>query len=142
MYEYIQNIPTGLFIVLASLIAALVAVYIHRRNRFIAAANKFRNMILKELEGLFPVNGYWERNEYDRFKNSVPIVKREALEFRTVIPFYQKSEFDKAVIDYCAHSQDMNWRKAAADVFYDKETKITQKEKFANYVRCLLSFTE
>lgn len=142
MLNYLQNIPTGLFIVLGSLVAAFIAVHIQRKNTFNAASIKFKSSILKELEGLVPVNGYWKREEYDRFNKSIPVIKREALEFRSVVPFYSIKGFDKAVTNYCAHSQNMNWHTAAADVLYDKETKVTQKEQFTINVHKLLSYAK
>lgn len=125
-----------------ALIAAWVAIYVNRRTRYTNAADKFRSTMLNELEGLIPINGYWKRDEYIRFNNSIPIIKRAALEFRTAVPFYSKRSFDKAVIEYCNQSQDINWNQAVVDVFYGDETEVTQKEKITKCVYHLLSFTE
>lgn len=143
MLECLKNIPTGLFIFFSSFVAALVTIYIHRKNTFNAAANKFKSNILKELEGLVPTNGYWGKKEYRRFRESIPLIKREALEFRSVIPFYRLKGFDKAVNDYCEFSQNMDWITAAADVFYySEDTEITQKEQYTKNIHILLSYAK
>jgi len=99
-------------------------------KRFHSAADKFKSTVLEQLQGLIPVNGYWSQNEYSRFKGTIPIIKRAALEFRDSIQFPSKRKrFDKAVIEYCKQCEAINWHTALADVIYAEETKETQKEK-------------
>lgn len=125
-----------------AMIPVYFAVYLHNRNRFNAAADKFRGVVLSNLEGIVPVNGFWRQDIYPRINNTVPIIKRAALEFRPAVPFYRKRGFDIAVMEYCNQGENVNWHQAAADAIYGDDTEKTQKEIFSECVFKLLSFTE
>jgi len=125
-----------------ALISAYIAIYIHNRNRFHAASDKFRSIVLVELKGLFPVNGFWKPEVYPKIQGTMPTIKKAALEFRATIPFYRKSRFDKTVIAYCEHCQNIKWDKAVMDAVFSDDIKQTQKEQFVKCVDHLLSFTE
>jgi hypothetical protein len=143
MLEYINNNnPTGLFIILAALCGAFVTIYVRRKNAFTTAADKFRGVVLNELQGLIPINGFWKPDEYIRFSNGVPIIKKAAMEFRPHIPFYSKTGFDKAVLDYCEKAEKANFNTAILDAVEDNSIKITQKEAMSICVHHLLSFAE
>lgn len=129
-------------VVLAALIGALTAIYVQRKNRFTVAADAFRKVILSEMQGIIPVNGFWPKEEYSRIKNSIPIIKRAALEFRPAIPFYRRRHFDEAVMKFCEKAGNANFDTAIADVFYSEEVIVTQKETIVKCVHCILSFTE
>jgi hypothetical protein len=124
------------------LIGAYFAVYVYNRNRFNAASNKFRSIVLAELQGIYPVNGFWMPEEYPRIQKSIPIIKKAALEFRPAIPFYSKRRFNKAVLEYCEQSQNIKWDTAVTDAVLSDTINETQKEKFVYCVSHLLSFTK
>ena len=124
------------------LIGAYFAVHIHNRNRFNIASDKFRNTILTELKGIYPVNGFWKPEIYPKIQGTIPAIKKAALEFRPTMPFYRKSRFDKAVTEYCDQCQHIKWDTAVMDAVFSDDIKQPQKEQFVNCVNHLLSFTE
>lgn len=125
-----------------ALIPVYFTIYVFNRNKFSVAAKEFRNIILAELKGLIPTEGLWKQEEYPRFSKSIPVIKRAAYDFRGELPFYRKRGFNKAVMEYCKQSQNINWNQAVLDALDSDKIAITQKERFANCVYHLLSFTE
>ena len=131
---------------LVALLVALIGLFglynLHRRKRFHAAADKFRSTVLAELEGIFPVAGYWEQKIYPKFPDTIPAINRAALELIPSLPFYKRTSFSRAVNEYREQCKSMNWQTAFADSVYESETTTTQKEAFVTCVQNLLSFTE
>lgn len=129
-----------------ALILALIGFHItdtlNRKTRHITASYKFRSTMLTELAGIIPVEGIWNQEVYTRIQNSIPTIKRAAIEFYPAIPFIRKGGFNKAVIEYCEKSENINWEQAILDAVNETEYELTQKGKFVQCVCRLLSFTE
>lgn len=142
MNEILIEYRSYLIALFIALIPVYFAVYIHNRNRFNAAADKFRSTVLNELKGIVPVEGFWNQEIYIRIKDATPNIKRAAFEFLPAVPYLRKSRFNKAVMTYCEQSENINWIQAIADAADETPIEETQKGKFVKCVFHLLSFTE
>jgi hypothetical protein len=80
-------------------ITAYLAEFNSRRSRLAAASEKFRNIFLTELIGLYPVPTNWpsDVNGIDRVLREIfPKLNAAVAEFRHFIPWYRRIFFDKA----------------------------------------------
>jgi hypothetical protein len=116
---------------------------LNQRNAFRSAAATFRSKVLSELEGLYPVTQHWDMNVFPRFYQSIIKIESAAAEFRFFIT--RKGLFDLAVKEYCDYCKQISWDKCAGWSMYPtmrKPGEISPRDKFAQYVQKLLSFTE
>jgi hypothetical protein len=112
-------------------------------KEFNQAAATFRSQILSELEGLYPVRQGWSREDYARFKQTIPRVETIAQEFRFHLE--RKKEFDTATHAYCNHCKKITWEQCTAWTLYPtmrKEGEMSPRDKFDHCVKSLLSFAE
>ncbi|MBW2608049.1 MAG: hypothetical protein JRD05_10485 [Deltaproteobacteria bacterium] len=130
--------------ILGSAFVGYIAYWNNRKNRTAEAAIKFRNKILTELEGLYPVTHYWDKNIFPRFYVSIPKIESAAIEFRHYV--FHKTAFDSAVKVYCEYCKNITWNKVSAYAMYkDSMYKPDDKgprEKFKHIVESLLSFAK
>ena len=119
-----------------------------RRNRLAEAgkaALKFRSIILEELSGLYPIDQYWDDNQFSRINNSIPKIKSTAVEYKYFLAATRRANFDKAVDDFIKYFRENTPLSVAADDFYPsmrKEGAIGKREQFKHIVENLLSFAE
>lgn len=114
-----------------------------RIREFNQAAATFRNKVLTELEGLYPIAQGWSREDYARFKHTIPKVETIAQEFRFYLD--RKKEYDAAIYAYCNHCKKITWEQCAAWNLFPtmrKEGEISPRDKFDHCVKSLLSFAE
>jgi len=107
------------------------------------ASVTFRSKVLAELEGLYPSKHGWNREEYARFKQTIPRIETIAQEFRFHLK--RKKEFDTAIYQYCSHCRQITRDQCVAWSMYPsmrKEGEISPPEKFDHLVKSLLSFAE
>ncbi|MEW6068279.1 MAG: hypothetical protein AB1610_08315 [Nitrospirota bacterium] len=115
---------------------------IYRKNRVAEASVKFRNKILTELKGLYPVTQCWEQSIFLRFRQSIPEIESITTEFRYFVPFYRKWAYNKALKDYCKYCNEITWNNIASYSFWPNFPKPRKnpREQFKNIVEHLLSF--
>ncbi|UTG93650.1 hypothetical protein [Geobacter sulfurreducens] len=112
-------------------------------KEFNQAAATFRGKVLAELEGLFPSRNGWNREEYARFKQTIPKIETIAQEFSFHLE--RKKEFDKAIYQYCNYCKQITWDQCAAWSLYPtmrKEGELPPWAKYDHLVKTLLSFAE
>ena len=111
-----------------------------KRKRVFMAKKKFREKILLELEGIYPVSGYWNEDQCWQVRDSSAKVEAAAAEFRQYIASGKRYYFDTAVKQYINNSNAMTW--AACAVLKGKgPSKEGPRELFRQHVNNLLSFT-
>lgn len=134
------GIVISLFVIIA---AHRLVLFRQKRNKIVEASEKFRNKILAELVGLYPVTQYWDKETYPRFIQSVPKIESAAAEFRYFIK--SKVSFDAAVKKYCEYCKHITWDEVAAYSMYPsmrKPGEIGPRERFEEIVDNLLSFAK
>ena len=131
----------------AVLLASFVGYITYRnnkKNRAAEAARIFRNKIITELEGLYPVTHYWDQGAFPRFYASIPKIESAATEFKPYV--FRKEAFDTVVKEYCEYGKNITWNEVSAYAMYkDSMYKPGEKgprEKFKNIVESLLSFAK
>jgi len=141
-----NNIP-----ILAGAAAAVVffAAYLifrkGRRQKTETAARAFREKVLAELEGLYPVTRVWNNDVYDKFKKTIPGIESAAADFRNFVPAEKRGSFDEALKNYCQHCSEITWQSSATFGVIPEMSKpddIGPKEMFRQNVNVLLSFIE
>jgi Ni,Fe-hydrogenase I small subunit len=139
----INNIEkiAGLFLL------AAFAGYLVRRNRRKggAAAAEFRDKVMAELEGLYPIKKYWKSEIFHRFGETIPAIESAAAEFRRFIPSGSRESFDSALKKYCEHCKEITWGECATFGIVPGERKPEDegpKEIFRQNVNALLSFAK
>jgi hypothetical protein len=116
---------------------------LHRYNSFHIAAITFRNKILTELEGIYPVPHCWQQNIFPKFRQSIPRIESAAAEFRFFVN--RKNKFDIVVKEYTDYCEEVTWSKYVEWDMYPtmrKPGKISPRDKFDDCVKNLLLFTE
>lgn len=106
---------------------------------------EFRNKILAELKGLYPITRYWEKEVFERCKGSIAKIESAAAEFRRFVPGSSKKSFDTALKNYCEHCRAMTWTSYATFNILPGEIKAGEegpKEIFRQNVSALLSFAK
>ena len=108
----------------------------NRKNRIAEAAIKFRNKILTELKGLYPVTQYWDESIFPRFHQSIHKIESIATEFRYFVPFYRKRAYDRALKDYCKYCNEITWNDIASYSLWPNFPKPRKnpREQFKNIV--------
>ena len=134
-YEVIATILTVSGVV-------LVATYANRMEYFPVAAHAFRNAVLDELAGIYPVSGTWSQADYLRINNSVSLINRAARDFMAHIPFHRKRAFKRAVSEYCEKAEAATFENAVHDVVFPEKTSATQKEALVSCINRLLTFAK
>ena len=64
-------------------------------KRFNGAVAAFRSTIFFELEGIYPITRFWDKELFPRFSQSIPKIDRAAAEFRYFVK--SKTNFDTAI---------------------------------------------
>lgn len=116
-----------------------------RAGRFAQAARKFRNKVLAELEGLYPVPRRWNDDAYPKFRETIPGVETAAAEFRKHMPSEMRGAFDVALRNYCKQCREITWQSCATFNIVPEISNpddIGPKEIFRQNVNALLSFAK
>ena len=101
--EAIATTPTGVFTLLAALVALLGAFAVQRYIAFRAASAKFRAAVLKHLVGLYPIPVNWpdSGNAVDHtLRSAFPDLQSVVAEFRDALPKRRRGAFDRAWQEY------------------------------------------
>ncbi len=116
-----------------------------RKKRTALAAEVFKVKVLAELEGLYPIPRYLEKDVCDKFRGSIPAIESAAAEFRKVIPSNSKGSFDTALKNYFNHCNKITWESCVTynlSIDLKKPEDEGPKEIFRQNVNALLSFTK
>lgn len=143
------DITTALIGIIAALLGSWAGAAISRKSatdilrkeQFFAAASKFKSTVIYELTGFYPINQYWDENNFPRLYNSIPVVNSAAAEFRYFVA--SKIEFDKALGEYTIYCRETTYNSVVAEAMYPsmrKEGEIGKREHFNSIVEHLLSF--
>jgi len=112
-------------------------------KNFNNAATTFRNKVLAELQGIYPIPPVWQPQDYPRFHQSIPKVETAAAEFR---PFLKrKAEFDTAIKEYRAYCQTVTFESVSAWFMYTSMRQpddIGPVETFRKLIERVFAFTE
>lgn len=105
-----------------ALIMALVgyhfALAIHNHNALRSASTDFRNIVLTELEGIYPVHGTWQTKDYPRFRLSIPKIETAATKFSHFVK--RKRDFRIAIKAYRDYCQKITFEGVAGWFLYSK----------------------
>jgi hypothetical protein len=142
-----NNIPI-IGAVAAILLVGYLALQKGRRGKIDTAAQAalaFRNKVLAELEGLYPVTRAWNNDAYNKFKETIPGIESAAAEFRNFLPADKRGSFDEALKNYCSHCSEITWQTCATFGVIPEVSKpedVGPKEIFRQHVNALLSFVK
>lgn len=116
-----------------------------RKKKAVKAAEVFKEKILSELKGLYPVPRYIDKDAFQRFTSSIPVVQAAAAPFRKHVPRSSRKSFDTALDEYCKICRDISWEDCVAFKILPGERKPQDegpREIFRQKVNALLSFTK
>jgi hypothetical protein len=119
-----------------------------RRNKSGAAAQAalaFRNKVLAELVGLYPVPRALSSGAYEKFRETIPGIQSAAAEFRSFVPHEKRGSFDSALKNYCEHCSEITWQSCATFGVISERSRpedIGPKEIFRQNINALLSFAK
>ena len=147
---------TKVAIIAGSVLLAFILLFFAWRNRrqkrraaqaaqTAQAAIVFRNKVLDELKGLYPIPQYVDPELFNKFRGSIPQVESTAAEFRSFVPSESRKSFDSALKKYCAHCKRITLTDCIASNLSPGKGKpedVEAKEVFRQNVNELLSFTE
>jgi len=108
------------------------------------AGHEFRNKILAELKGLYPVPRKWSDDAYNRFRETLPGIQAAAAAFRVHVPPGRRGAFDTALKRYSEQCSDITWQSCATFGVVEKNApdEVGPKEQFRQNVNTLLSFAK
>jgi hypothetical protein len=109
------------------------------------ASRAFRDKVLAELEGPYPVARVWSKDAYKKFKETIPGIESAAAGFRNFVPPEKRGLFDEALKNYCEHCSEITWQLCATFGVVPETSKpedIGPKEIFRQNVNTLLSFAK
>lgn len=128
---------------LTAVFAGYILRRFRRKKKFAHSANIFRDKVLTELKGLYPIPRHLDKDVSDKFRESIPVIESAAAEFRKSIPSGSRSSFDNALKEYCAHCNAITWGECVTyNIVPRKHDEIGPKEIFRQNVNALLSFTK
>jgi hypothetical protein len=110
---------------------------------FSDAATTFRNKVLGELQGIYPIPPVWQPQDYPRFGQSIPKVETAAAEFRPFVK--RKAEFDTAIKEYRDYCQTITFESVSAWFIYTSMRQpddIGPVETFRKVIEHVFAFTE
>ena len=132
-----------------SLILGLFFVYLswrrQRKKDAAAASREFRDTILAELKGVYPIPRYLDKEVCSRFSESIPNIESAASDYRQFIPAESQKAFDAALQNYREHCSRIRWESCVSyNTSRDRTNPedIGPKEIFRQNVNTLLSFTK
>ena len=136
-------------VLMAAAVAFLIWCVIRKKkgsrvSRAEQAADRFREKVLAELKGLYPVPKHWEDSAFMRFSETVPRIESAAAEFRHFLSSNERKSFDTAIRNYCDHCSSINWESCATFGIIPEKRKPQDegpKEIFRQNVNALLAFT-
>lgn len=147
MKELIDFIINNFWVIAGSIIGTAFAGYVaYRNNRKSRAADavlKFRNKVISELEGLYPITLHWDANTFSHLYSSLSKIECAAAEFRFFVK--SKDDFDTAIKNYNEYCRKTTYEEVSADTIFSsmrKEGEIGKREQFKNIVEHLISFHE
>jgi len=138
-----ENLFWALPVLLAALLTSIITRQHRDKERFDKAADIFRNRVLTELKGLYPVTQYWDKATFQIISNSITEIESAVEEFRFFVT--RKAQFDTAIKEYCDYCKIISWEECAGWSMYPtmrKEGEVGPREKFNNIVKHLLSFAD
>ncbi len=141
----VNNIEFILVLLLIIFFASYIAWILRKRNQAVKAAEVFKERVLSELKGLYAGPRYLDKDVFDRFNASIPVIKAAATEFRKNVPGSRKESFDAALDNYCSHCRKITWEDCVAFKILPGERKPEDegpREIFRQRVNALLSFTK
>jgi hypothetical protein len=111
-------------------------------KEFNVAASAFRNKILTELIGFYPINLVWNKKDWHKIRESIPVINSAAAEFKYFVTF--KDDFDKALNRYNKYCNEKTEEKVFALAYPTMGYGGVEehKKEFDGIVKHLLSFTE
>jgi len=130
-------------VLLAALLGSIITRNHKEQERFNKAADVFRNRVLSELKGLYPVTQHWDMATFQRFSKSIIEIESAAEEFGFFVT--RKAQFNTAIKEYCDYCKKITWDECADWSMYPtmrKQDEISPRERFNNIVKHLLSFTD
>jgi hypothetical protein len=139
----IENLIWTLPVLLAALLGSIITRNHKEKERFNEAASIFRNKILTELIGFYPIVNLWNKNEFPRLYQSIPKINSAAAEFRYFVTC--KADFDEAMNEYNQYCRDNTADKIFCLDFYQNMPGTKNRndyiEQFKNIVEHMISFT-
>jgi len=135
-------------LIMASIVAYLTGLN-NRRSRFANASEKFRSIILKELEGLYPTPTKWPDPEHKIIyilKDKFPCLEIAVTEFRCYLPWFTRKRFDSAWQkyheDYSEYYPHTGKGYSFGQLVYEIDTTKTYHDTFKHNVDALLKFAK
>ncbi|MEK7842055.1 MAG: hypothetical protein AAB197_05210, partial [Deltaproteobacteria bacterium] len=98
-----RHIPQIAWALIMATVGAYLAEFNSRRSRLAIAAAKFRDTILTELKGLYPIPSDWPKdfNVFDcKLRQAFPNLQVAVTNFRPFVPRYWRWAFDRAWFIY------------------------------------------
>jgi len=133
----------------AALIIGFGLVYLswrrQRKKGAATASRVFRDTVLAELKGVYPIPRYIDKDVFSTFSQSIPKIESAADEYRHFMPAESKKAFDMALHEYREHCSRISWESCVSyNTSRDKSNpeEIGPKEIFRQNVNALLSFTK
>ncbi len=118
---------------------------VKHEKRFREAADVFREKVLDELKGLYPIPRFLEAEEIDKFSDSIPGIESASSEFSHYLPSESKDALDAALKKYCEHTNTITWSACVMFKVLPGRSKPEDegpKEIFRQNVVALLSFAK
>lgn len=103
--NYLLNLPSYPFIIIAALITVLVPLYIYR----LKAYRHFRQIIETELKGVWPKTFLLVDEINIKIRGSLKEIEPASIEVRRFISFYRKRAFDTAMENYRNTCKTIDW---------------------------------
>ena len=118
---------------------------IKHEKRFREAADVFREKVLDELKGLYPIPRFLEAEEIIKFSESIPGIESASFELSHFLPSENRDAFDNALKNYCEHCKTITWSSCVMFKVLPGRNKPEDegpKEIFRQNVVALLSFAK
>lgn len=142
----IAIIAAAVLLAIAVLICALRKRGQKRRATQAAqAAEVFKNEVLEELKGLYPIRQLLDPKILGKFRSSIPQIEAAAAKLRPFIPSESRKSFDDTLKKYCVHCKKITLADCIATNLSPGKGKteaLEAKEIFRQNVNELLSFSK
>ena len=132
-----------------TLIMAFVVAYLasrnNRLNRLAIASTTFRNTILTELKGLYPIPTEWPKDISmldQRLRQAFPNLQTIVTNFRPFVPWYRRRAFDKAWFIYRLGKDGREIDEQLYHQYMSFSDNPNYKEHFKRNVDKLLSYAK
>ena len=140
-----SELPAYPFIIIASLIGVLGAIWIQRYIARRSAAKLFRERLMEALSNFYPSPGNWRNGFEGILSKQIKDIGTEVGKFRFYVPKARRPAYDADWAALSGHATELTWEHCAAFTLYPSMHQVGDRDPrvvFYELVERLLAYAK